>query len=82
MTDTKAIETHSSETRRFAPSPAFSERARIRSASEYEKLYRESLDSPETFYRRETRRARVSHAIFATFGVETAVRQVVCSARP
>ena len=53
MTDTKAIETHSSDTRRFAPSAAFSERARIRSASEYEKLYRESLDSPETFYRRE-----------------------------
>ncbi|HEX6274950.1 MAG TPA: AMP-binding protein, partial [Polyangiaceae bacterium] len=53
MTDTKAIETHSSDTRRFTPSAAFSERARIRSLAEYEKLYRESLDSPEAFYRRE-----------------------------
>ncbi|HVR21145.1 MAG TPA: AMP-binding protein, partial [Polyangiaceae bacterium] len=53
MTDSKAIETHSSDTRRFEPSPAFAERARIRSATEYEKLYRESLDSPETFYQRE-----------------------------
>jgi acetyl-CoA synthetase len=53
MTDTKAIETHSSDTRRFTPSATFSERARIRSLADYEKLYRESLDSPETFYRRE-----------------------------
>jgi acetyl-CoA synthetase len=53
MTDAKAIETHSSDTRRFTPSTAFTERARLRSMSEYEKLYRESLDSPETFYRRE-----------------------------
>jgi acetyl-CoA synthetase len=54
MTDTKAIETHASDTRRFAPSEAFVERARFRSFAEYEKLYRESLDSPETFWRRET----------------------------
>jgi acetyl-CoA synthetase len=54
MIDTKAIETHSSDTRRFSPSAAFTGRARLGSRAEYDKLYRESLDSPETFYRRET----------------------------
>ena len=53
MTDTKAIETHSSEARRFSPSTGFVERARLRSMAEYEKLYQESLASPETFWRRE-----------------------------
>src|SRR4249920_1477681 len=52
--DTTAIESHSSETRRFEPSPEFCERARVRSREEYLKLYRESLDSPETFWKRET----------------------------
>jgi acetyl-CoA synthetase len=53
MTDSKAIETHSSDTRRFEPSVVFAERSRLRFLADYEKLYRESLDSPETFYRRE-----------------------------
>ncbi|HET9932040.1 MAG TPA: AMP-binding protein, partial [Polyangiaceae bacterium] len=52
--DTTAIESHSSETRTFEPSPEFAQLARIRSAEEYQKLYRESLDSPETFWKRET----------------------------
>jgi acetyl-CoA synthetase len=51
--DTRAIETHSVDNRRFAPSPEFSAGARIKSVEEYEKLYRESLDSPATFWRRE-----------------------------
>jgi acetyl-CoA synthetase len=54
MSDTKVIETYSSDTRRFSPSAAFAARARIGSLAQYEKLYRESIDSPETFYRRET----------------------------
>jgi acetyl-CoA synthetase len=61
MTDTKAIETHSSEARRFSPSTSFVERARIRSMAEYEKLYEESLTSPETFWRRE-----MSELVFRT----------------
>jgi acetyl-CoA synthetase len=52
--DTTAIESHSSETRTFEPSPEFCEQARIRSRDEYLKLYRESLESPETFWKRET----------------------------
>ncbi len=51
--DTSSIETHSVETRTFEPSPDFIERARLNRAR-YEELYRESLDSPETFWRRET----------------------------
>jgi acetyl-CoA synthetase len=53
-TDTHAIESHSNESRTFDPSPAFREKARIRSAGDYQKLYEESLASPETFWRRET----------------------------
>jgi acetyl-CoA synthetase len=48
------IETHSTESRSFEPSEGFRARARIRSAEDYAALYRESLDSPETFWRRET----------------------------
>ncbi|MGC4089702.1 MAG: acetate--CoA ligase [Polyangiaceae bacterium] len=52
--DTTAIESHSSETRSFEPSEEFRQAARVRSHEEYLKLYRESLDSPETFWKRET----------------------------
>jgi acetyl-CoA synthetase len=51
--DTTAIETHSAETRTFEPSPEFVAKARIDRA-QYEKLYKESLESPETFWKRET----------------------------
>jgi acetyl-CoA synthetase len=54
MTDSKAIATFSAENRRFEPSDAFRERARIKSKEEYERLYQESLSSPETFWKRET----------------------------
>jgi acetyl-CoA synthetase len=40
--------------RRFEPSDAFVEKARIRSRAEYDRLYRESLDDPDTFWKRET----------------------------
>jgi len=42
------------EARTFEPSKAFSTGARISSREDYDRLYRESLDSPETFWRRET----------------------------
>src|SRR5262245_965178 len=41
------------ESRRFEPAQSFVERARIRSREEYERLYRESLDNPDAFWRRE-----------------------------
>ncbi|MCC6901640.1 MAG: acetyl-coenzyme A synthetase, partial [Polyangiaceae bacterium] len=54
MTDDKAIATFSAENRRFEPSATFRERARIKSKEEYERLYRESLDTPDAFWKRET----------------------------
>lgn len=38
------------EDRKFAPSADFSAKAHINSLEEYEKLYRQSLDDPETFW--------------------------------
>ncbi|MFO0566556.1 MAG: acetate--CoA ligase [Polyangiaceae bacterium] len=54
MTDSKAIATFSAENRRFEPSPEFRKLARIQSQADYQALYRESLDSPDSFWRRET----------------------------
>jgi acetyl-CoA synthetase len=51
--DSTSIETHSAESRTFDPSPAFVERARV-TREKYDALYRESIDSPETFWKRET----------------------------
>ena len=49
-----AISSHLKEARIFEPPPHFTSRARIRSRAEYERLYRESVESPETFWKRET----------------------------
>src|SRR6188768_202429 len=51
--DSSSIETHSAETRTFEPSPEFVERSRCNRAK-YEQLYKESMESPETFWKRET----------------------------
>jgi acetyl-CoA synthetase len=51
--ETRAISTFLDESRRFEPPAAFRAQARVKSKEEYERLYRESLDSPDTFYRRE-----------------------------
>jgi acetyl-CoA synthetase len=48
------ISTFLGEHRRYEPPAAFSARARIRSKDDYERLYRQSLDDPDTFWRRET----------------------------
>ncbi|HEY8944790.1 MAG TPA: AMP-binding protein, partial [Polyangiaceae bacterium] len=53
-TETSAIETYRAETRVFEASREFASRARIRSVEEYERLYRESLEQPDAFWRRET----------------------------
>lgn len=46
----KAIHSVLNEHRRFPPSQEFSERARISSLSQYEELYRRSIDEPEQFW--------------------------------
>jgi acetyl-CoA synthetase len=53
--DDQAIGTFSAENRHFEPRTEFQEHARIRSRQDYERLYRESLDTPDTFYKRETK---------------------------
>jgi acetyl-CoA synthetase len=51
----EAIASLLKETRRFEPPAAFAERARIGSRAEYDRLYRESVEHPDTFWARETR---------------------------
>ncbi len=50
----QAIESFSHEHGHYEPSAAFTARARIKSRAEYDALYDESLNSPETFWTRET----------------------------
>jgi acetyl-CoA synthetase len=52
--DPTAIETHSTESRWFEPSRDFVSKARLQSEADYQRLYQESLESPQTFYERET----------------------------
>ena len=40
------------ENRVFPPKPEFSSKAHIKSRAEYDKLYRESIDQPDTFWSR------------------------------
>jgi acetyl-CoA synthetase len=54
MSDASSISSHLKETRRFEPPEEFAARARIGSRADYDRLYRESIDSPETFWKRET----------------------------
>jgi len=51
----EAIESLLKETRRFDPPAEFAARARITSREAYDALYRESLDDPDTFWRREAK---------------------------
>lgn len=53
--DKQTIGTFSEETRHFEPGDAFRKGARISSLEQYQRLYEESLESPETFWKRETR---------------------------
>ena len=48
MTD--HIESVLQESRRFAPPEGFRSRARLRSTEEFDRLYRQSLDDPDTFW--------------------------------
>jgi acetyl-CoA synthetase len=53
MADKTELSTFLEEKRRYEPPQDFVAKARIRSREQYEKLYRESLDSPGTFWKRE-----------------------------
>src|SRR3954471_1410583 len=48
----KNIESVLNERRLFAPAPEFSRQAHVKTMGEYETLYKESLESPETFWPR------------------------------
>jgi len=48
------IESHQPEQRVFPPIESFAKDARISSMEQYHELYKESIDSPETFWKRET----------------------------
>ena len=52
---TKKIESHLSEDRLFAPPKEFSKSARIKSLSQYKKIYRESIKSPSKFWSSEAK---------------------------
>ncbi|MEM7146492.1 MAG: acetate--CoA ligase [Verrucomicrobiota bacterium] len=47
------IESHLDENRVFTPPASFAERARIQNLADYQKLYQESIDDPESFWNRE-----------------------------
>ncbi len=51
----QAIKSVLVENRRFAPSPEFVEKARISSREAYDALYKESIESPDTFWKRESK---------------------------
>ncbi len=61
-----SITTHLKETRRFEPPAAFAERARIGSRADYDRLYKDSLENPDGFWRRETK-----DLVFKTTWTET-----------
>ena len=54
MTESNSIETYSAENRTFDPSPEFVGKSRLASRAKYDELYKESIESPDTFWKRET----------------------------
>ena len=52
MSTEKNIESTLNERRLFPPPAEFAKQAHIKSMAEYENLYKESLDSPDTFWPR------------------------------
>ncbi len=54
MSDPSPPSAHLSEARRFEPTESFRSQARVRSRKEYDDLYRESLEDPSSFWKRET----------------------------
>ena len=60
MSDAQSISSHLKESRRFEPSKEFAAKARIGSRADYDRLYRESIESPETVLEARDRVARVA----------------------
>ena len=55
MTEKNAIQKRTPrKTRTFEPSPEFAAHARISSRAQYDALYKESIESPDSFWKRET----------------------------
>ncbi len=52
------IESHLAETRVFNPPDDFAAKARVGSMAEYRRLYRDSIDQPDTFWAREANELR------------------------
>jgi acetyl-CoA synthetase len=52
--DQQALGTFLGENRHYEPSPAFVAAARVKSKEEYERLYRQSIDSPGEFWKEQT----------------------------
>jgi acetyl-CoA synthetase len=48
--DNKQIDSFQDENRKFAPPQAFTEKARIKSFEEYQKMHKESIEDPEGFW--------------------------------
>src|SRR5262245_8511436 len=48
------IESRLKEDRRFVPATAFSDHAHVRSHADYEAMYEESLEDPESFWKKQT----------------------------
>ena len=49
------IESHLVEKRIFKPAKSFAKNSRVGSMDDYRRMYRESIDKPETFWAREAR---------------------------
>jgi acetyl-CoA synthetase len=52
--DPETLETFLGENRRYEPSPEFRANARVKSKEAYERLYRQSIDSPGEFWNEQT----------------------------
>ncbi|MEJ7729352.1 MAG: acetate--CoA ligase [Polyangiaceae bacterium] len=55
MSDDKGITTYLKEDRQFPPPADFVREARIGTREEYDRLYKESIESPDAFWRREAK---------------------------
>lgn len=55
MSEREHLSTFLDEQRRYAPPAEFAAQARVKSKDEYERLYRQSLDDPDTFWKAESR---------------------------
>src|SRR5262245_4608278 len=55
MGDHEGLETFLGEDRRYAPPAEFRARAGVNTREEYERLYRQSLEDPDGFWREQTK---------------------------